>query len=384
MKRIMFVLILVFMLCFTLTLTIFAENEMNIAPEATASVSHPRWSIDPSKINDGDRSKGCASNQSVRDFFYYLDFEADRNFSKITVVVNSIGTYPTDGAFTWTEMTNHEFWFEVRVDDSNGNRTYTKGANLTTRDQNENGEVIFDLDNVKGSKITIYIVNNYNNNFGIWEVEAYEHICSYDNIKERIEEETCIKDGLGIYECECGSTMQGVIPALGYHTYKDEAEIKYANGYLQNGEEKHYCKTCDDFQSSVVKPMFEFLGYSSSFDKKSVCAGYAVNTEELEAYELSVGYALSYGAICSTQASTVLLSASGDVLTASTVKQEVSGNTTGRFDIKLRTNDWSRVSDLPFTMCAYVIDGEAVSYLCTKERSTESSILVTYNEIINA
>ena len=383
MKRFCLLIGFILILSLIFTMTILADNEMNIAPEASASVNYPRWSIDPSKINDGDRTKGCASNQSYKDMEYYLDFGEDRIFTEIIVVVNGIGTYPTDGAFTWNTMSNNEFWFEVRVDDSNGNRVYTKGANLSTRDQNENGEVFFPLDNVKGSKITIYIVQNWNNCCGLWEVEAYEHICNFDTVKERAEQETCTKDGYGTYECECGRTMDGVIPARGYHTYEGDAEVIYENGYLQNGEERHYCLTCEEFQGNLIKPIFKFLGYSTSSDKSAVCVGYAVDMDVLTVYESIMGK-ISYGAVVSTQQSTELLSESGEVSTPSTVKAEASTFLTNRFDIKIKTNDWSKIADNPFIMCAYVIDNGKVSYLVSENQSTRQAQFITYNQIINA
>ena len=103
----------------------------------------------------------------------------------------------------------------------------------------------------------------------------------------------------------------------------------------------------------------------------------------LTVYESIMGN-ISYGAVISTQQSTELLNENGEVSTPSTVKTEASTFLTNRFDIKIKTNDWSKIADNPFIMCAYVIDNGKVSYLVSENQSARQAQFITYNQIINA
>ncbi len=381
MKKLSLILIFIMLFLAILSINAFAANGENVAIYGEASVNYPRWSIDPKKIIDGNRSEGCASNQSYKDMDYYIELDREYTISELIVVVNGIGTYPVDPAFTWNTPSNNEFWFEVRTYDEQGKETYKKGANHSTRDQNENYEVIFDLNEVKVKKITVYVVQSYNNCVGLWEVEAYEHNCSYDTLIQTMKPETCIDPGDGVYKCECGKTERHEIPPTGNHVYTDSESFKYENGFLSKGIKVFGCPTCDDFIEEEKAPLFKFLGYSISRNGKSICAGYSVNKEIIKDYNESNNVTLDYGFICAVSDSVNPLSLSGEV-TDSINGQASSLKDTDypRFDIKISANDWTKVADAPLIMCAYIIDREKLTYICS-DTNLETATPICYNQL---
>lgn len=380
MKKLTLILTFIVLLITILAIGVSADGN-NVAIGATTSVNYPRWSIDPSKIVDGDRSTGSASNQSYSDMDYYIELDNEYTISELIVVVNGIGTYPTDGSFTWNSPSDNAFWFEVRTYDAQGNQTFKQGANHSTRDQNENYEVIFDLNEVKVKKITIYIVQAYNNKCGIWEVEAYQHICEFNTLKETLSQETCIEAGKGIYQCECGKTEEKEIPATGVHNYIDIDGFTYENGFTVKGIKTLGCSTCDDYITEELLPIFKFLGYSVSRSGKSICTSYVVEKDTLKEYEKINQTTLSYGIICAVTENTQPLNSDGSVASGINGQSKSLYDTTyPRFDIKISANDWTNIKDTPLVMCAYIIDGEKVSYICT-ETNLENASPISYNQI---
>ncbi len=381
MKKLSLILIFTMLLIIKMSISIFAANGENVAIYGEASVNYTRWSIDPKKIIDGNRSEGCASNQSYKDMDYYIELDREYTISELIVVVNGIGTYPTDPAFTWNTPSNNEFWFEVRAYDAQGNETYKKGANHSTRDQNENYEVIFDLNEVKVKKITVYVVQSYNNCVGLWEVEAYEHNCQFDTLIQTLKPETCITPGEGVFKCECGKTEKHEIIPNGNHQYTDFESFEYENGFLSKGIKTFGCPTCDDYIEEETQPLFKFLGYSISRNGKSVCVSYVVNREYIADYNLANNVILDYGIVCAVSDSQTPLTPNGSVA------ENINGQSRSlidteypRFDIKISSNDWTKTGDTPLIMCAYVIDGDKITYVCS-ETNTETATSICYNQL---
>jgi hypothetical protein len=196
-------------------------------------------------------------------------------------------------------------------------------------------------------------------------------------------EPTCLNNGNGIYSCACGDAIHDIIPALGYHPLDEEnPEILYENGILQKGEARNHCTLCDEYYEPYeVNRVFDFLGYSASFDKNSICVGFAVNENELAEYERTHKVSLKYGTIISTTKADSYIDKDGNVLVPSTIKHEAQNVDTLRFDIKLSTSNWAKIADYELVMCAYVIDGESIYYLSSETEATSTPSTITYNKI---
>lgn len=389
-KRLTLILCFALLLCLIFTLTAFASDDANpdenIAGQyVSLSKTTDAWNVDAWALVDGDRSTGTSAFHHTKYTEITVTFDRDIVFGKLVVVSNSKGSFSSTGAY-FPEKTNFTFWFSIQLLDENGKVVVDIGNRVCgSKDENENGEIIIDLSNkLKPARsIRVSMDAGWNNQIGLWELEAYEHKCSYDSIKETYMEATCLENGNALFECACGATKHDLIPALGYHTYDSEnPEIKYENSILQYGNEYHHCKTCDDYLQYTVSPLFKFLGYSVNYNGTSICVGYSVDKEAISAYEKANGVSLKYGAIISTQRADAYIDSSARLLTTG-IKKETQALSTRRFDIRLTTSDWSKIADYEFAMCAYVIEDERVTYLCSEGAPQNDVTLVSYNRIIN-
>lgn len=376
--------------CVIFALVAFASDlanpDENIAGQYKSfSKTADAWNVAPQYLVDGDRSTGTSAYHHVRYTEMSITFDRDIVFGKLVIVTNSIGTFPSTGYSTGGSKSNFAFWYGVKLLDADGKVVADLGNRVAgSNDENENGEVIYDLSNklVAARTITITMDNQWSNSIGLWELEAYEHKCSYDTVKEAYMEATCLENGNGLYECKCGATKHDIIPALGYHTYDSENPVvEYPNGILQDGIEKHCCKTCDDYLSYTLSPPFKFLGYSINYNGTSVCAGYAIDKEAIERYEEINKVSFKYGAIISTQKAKSYVDSEANLLVSSGVKREVDSVETRRFDICLSFDDWSSIADYEFLMCAYVIEGNKVYYICNENTPLEEATYISYNSI---
>ncbi len=390
MKRLTLILTFVLLLCLALATTVLAQDEVdkeeNIAPKAQATCSSTRWSISPYSLIDGNRSTGTSSEQQARYTSFYVDFDKEYIFSRLIVVTNGTGTYPNaPDAFNWPNGSNNSFWFEVFMYDANGTRIFN-GQYQTNNHENENHEVIIEFPDLKrAKKIELKIDNSYDNKRGFWELEAYEHKCKFDTIKEVYMAPTCLNNGNGMFSCKCGAENHDIIPAIGYHDLdRENPKILYEKGLLSTGEGRNCCKYCDTFYEPYdVRPVFDFLGYSSSYSNGAICVGFAINDKELEAYETANSVSLKYGAIISTIKTDKYIDKNATVVAPSTVRKEAQDLDTLRFDITLKASNWDAIADYELVMCAYVIDGESIYYLTGEERVDTIPATITYNKIKN-
>lgn len=414
MKKLTIVLSFILLLCLIFAFTTFAQDseqeepqlgsdlfgETNIAPDADVTARSNSWVQNGRgdekylpRLVDQDLGTGVGSSQYDHNISIYFTFDRLFAVDRLVLWFNQRTDNPTgvSGELSLTQRVsgaNQNFNFSVVLYDINENRIFQKD-NINTLDQQE--IVIIPTDK-NGNRIytEIYKVEywqpcEYNPDNTLWEIEIHEHVCEFETLSSTTTEPTCTKEGVGTYKCECGKTKKNLpIPALGYHPLDEEnPEIFYENGVLQNGEAHNCCTLCDEYYEPYeIKPVFDFLGYSASFDKNSICVGFAINENELTAYEKAHNVTLKYGSIISTTKADSYIDKDGNVLAPSTIKHEAQDVDTLRFDIKLSTANWAKIADYELVMCAYVIEGESVYYLSSETDTTTVPNTITYNKII--
>ena len=414
MKKLTIVLSFILLLCLIFALTAFAQDSeqeqeqlgsdlngpTNIADQAEVTTTSKTWIVagdqwrdNLPRVNDKNLGTGVGSDHNAKDYSIYLTFgelfTVDRLvlwFNQKTDIPNGVSSDP--GLTQIASGANQNFNFSVVLYDINEKRIFQKD-NINTLDQQEivivptdkNGNRIY----TEIYKVEYWTYCAYDNTPTLWEIEVHKHICEFETLSSVTTEPTCTKEGVGTYKCECGKTKKDLpIPALGYHPLDEEnPEILYENGVLQNGEARNCCTLCDEYYEPYeIKPVFDFLGYSASFDKNSICVGFAINENELTAYEKAHNVTLKYGSIISTTKADSYIDKDGNVLAPSTIKHEAQDVDTLRFDIKLSTANWSKIADYELVMCAYVIEGESVYYLSSETDTTAVPNTITYNKII--
>jgi hypothetical protein len=388
MKKLSIVLTAITVLALMLAVTAFAvestEYGVNIAGSYSSLSKNPAdaWNVGVQYLVDGDRTTGTSAYHHTRYTEMTVTFDRDIMFETLVFVTNSNGTFPTTG-HSFSAKTEFKFWFSVKLLDGNGNVVTDVGTLVCgSNRENENGEIVVDLSNNLKTARSIHISmdTQWNNGIGLWELEAYEHSCVYDTIKERYKEETCMDDGEGKFACKCGSTADGIIPARGYHTYREDAVFDYANGYLQSGTKRFYCQTCDAYEGGDTAPIFKFLGYSMNRASTSICAGYSVNKELLKEYEEANNTTIKYGVLYAMGNLVKPLNDDGSVVSSeASIKKEMKESSLERFDIKLTTRSWEAMADYQVVMCAYLHEGDKISYICNEKSPDTQALPISYN-----
>ncbi len=356
--------------------------EVNVSQEAKSTSKDPTdaWIVTPNCLIDGDRSTGTSSWQKTRYTSMTVTFEREIKVSKLVFVVNGIGEYPGSyGALKFPNMSNNQYWFHVYLLDKDGNTVKDLG-NYQSWNANENQELIIDINYIDCYQVKVTLDNQYNNEIGLWELEIYEHAsCEYDTLKEMLKEPTCIDSGKGVYACKCGETREFDIIPTGNHQYTDYESFKYDNGFLAKGIKIYGCPTCNDYTTEEARPLFKFLGYSVSRNGKSICAGFIVNKECFEDYEIFNDTTVNYGMLCAVSDSINPLNSDGSIADGINGTSKSLKNTShSRFDIKVSSTNWLNMVDTPLIICAYIIDGEKLTYVCG-ETNTQTPIPISYN-----
>ncbi len=383
MKKIFLILIFIFVITSLFTLNILAY-EANITQEAKTATKDPAdaWIVTPLSLIDGDRSTGTSSWQKTRYTSITVTFEREINVSKLVFVVNGIGEYPGSyGALKFPNMSENNFWFHVYLLDQNGNTVKDLG-NYQSWNANENQELIIDVKYIDCYQVKVTMDNQYDNSIGLWELEVYEHVsCEYDTLKETLKEPTCIDSGRGVYSCVCGNTKEQDIIPIGNHEYTDYESFIYENGFLAKGLKTYGCPTCNDYITEETRPLFKFLGYSVSRNGKSICAGYIINKECFEDYEVFNSTTVNYGMLCAVSDGINPLNSDGSLVAGiNGTSKSLTSTSHSRFDIKVSSNNWLSVADTPLIICAYIIDGDKLTYVCGAT-NTQNAIPITYNMI---
>ena len=189
---------------------------------------------------------------------------------------------------------------------------------------------------------------------------------------------------MGNYECEkCKDTKQvaneGTTPVKGGHSYDTLKCIVYENGYLSNGEKTMVCQ-CTLELTETVGAIFKFNGYSTNRDQNAICVGFSVDQDLLKEYN-TVNTPLQFGAVASAKTENILSVADGKVTgSTNTVVAEIKEDYSS-FDFVLSGFN-STQNELALVVCAYVYDGNAISYLTGESNNAPTT--VTLKSVIEA
>ncbi len=187
--------------------------------------------------------------------------------------------------------------------------------------------------------------------------------------------------------CKLQSIVTGTL-ATGNHTYTDDFNcetalncevckktlsealthtvkitVAYENGFLAGGLKTVACTNegCSHKEETKLSAIFTFSGYSTNDDENAICVGYIVNQKALKEYN-AVNQALQFGAVAATKTENILSVSENKVVgAANTVVAEVSSDYIA-FDFVLFGFSEAQY-DLALVMCAYVYDGNGISYL---------------------
>ena len=207
----------------------------------------------------------------------------------------------------------------------------------------------------------------------VGEIDHNYQMVDYDNTY-------CPINTMGNYECtKCNDKKQvaneGTAPIKDGHIYNTLKSIIYKDGFLAGGVKVTEC-ICTLEKTENVSAIFEFSGYSTKNNNSSMCVGYKINQDELNAYN-SINEELVFGVVASTKTENILNIENGAVVGgANTVVAPVSSNYSSFEFILSGFNEGN--SDLALVMCAYAFDGNDVSYLV----KTPALTPVTIKELI--
>ena len=164
--------------------------------------------------------------------------------------------------------------------------------------------------------------------------------------------------------------------------------IEYANGYLAEGVKTYACE-CGETKEEAAPVIFTFNGYSVKEDGTAMCVGYTVNRDALVAYEAANETTVKFGVVNAGYDN--LVNADGKPVNADGTAAEVSKGLVAikaveetaytSFEIKMVSANWAAIADVNVILCAYVIEGEKVSYICG-DTASEAAVAVTYNGIV--
>lgn len=391
MKRAFLVVFLAIALVISFSVTASAADSeeterKNIASEATITTTSGCWVVSSNlqRLVDGDHGTGAGSSHNDRNFGIWFEYSEGVRIDTISVWVNQLAKdeVAVSGDKNLTAGVsgqNQDFTFYVCLYDENKKKIFQEDYN--TLDQKE----IVVEPNMQGR--LIYYIEYWhecwwNNTNTIWEIEVWEHQCKFDKLLNAKEEATCTKDGLGEFECSCGNHSEEKIPAKGYHTYSDIPEYVYENSYLQWGEKRHTCETCDKYRAYDAQPLFKFQGYSISMDGTGICIGFIANREEIALYEETYNVKFSFGMLFSFDESVTPLNSDGALAaSAKGRKIELTSSSQPRYDFKITSNSWEQICDKELSFCAYIKEGNKLYYACDSERITEQVTKVSYNSI---
>lgn len=212
-------------------------------------------------------------------------------------------------------------------------------------------------------------------NVTVGETTHNYNLVDYDNTY-------CPMNTMGNYLCDkClddkKEPNEGTNPIKDGHTYNQIKSIVYAQGFLSDGVKSTAC-ACAYEKTEVVEPIFTFSGYSTKKNDSAICIGYGVSTIRLNEYN-SVNEDAKLGFVVSLNTENPLTVENGEIKCAeNTVVAPVIGAYSS-YEFIL-SGFGQNMLDIALAMCAYVYDGEKISYLATEATSTPTAI--TLNEII--
>ncbi len=200
-------------------------------------------------------------------------------------------------------------------------------------------------------------------------------------------------DGIDYVEGVTDCTQDGICTRCGrvFEGQKTHAKVEtlvFPNGLTASGIYTCDCTNegCtvidvlvgDEQGRDVVKPLFTAKGYSLSPDKKAINGGYTINHDTLTLYNDVKKTNLVYGIVIANAEKfegKSFFDESKKVNTTKALQVEIN-NEYSNFDCSINFGATSN-SDLKLIICAYVIDGDNVTFIQAESGEAVDSSLVT-------
>lgn len=226
------------------------RTKVNIAPDASVSIDVQDSTVTDyiANLTDGDKSTGIKSSSSTTQMPILLSFDGGGKILEeiiITVIPDTANGLASGQSYGQTPF-RKSLTVYVYPADGSGIEQYdlTPGGSSQVKvDLSTYGKSV--------SMVEVHVNNANDTNCTIWEIELIhykgEHTWTLSN---RIETETCEKDGKGIYTCSCGAEIERTIPkkqhTLTWHRETDTHYQTCATCTNRFNEGEHeYDNPCD-------------------------------------------------------------------------------------------------------------------------------------------
>ena len=151
----------------------------------------------------------------------------------------------------------------------------------------------------------------------------------------------------------------------GNSSHANTESLTYANGFDNNGLFCIACQNagCEVKVEEIKDPIFIAKGYSTNSDKNALNGGFAVDLEELAFYTAKNGE-LSYGIVIANAKSfggKSFFDENNDVNSDKSLKVEIDPQYS-MFDCEINFGSVN-AGAVELIICAYIIDGENVSFI---------------------
>lgn len=200
---------------------------------------------------------------------------------------------------------------------------------------------------------------------------------------------TCTTDGGTVGVCFCNNEMTPVYTentALGHEfdlaNGASVTNIIYANGFLKEGCKEITCARCAETNTETrVEPIIIFNGYAADNKMTRITAGYVTNLNEYNEYaqfnEISYGVVAYLPSENEISSDPLYVGENGVMLNDPDYTIHASIDPIGGFDFVV-SGFSAEHAQLLISMCAYVYDGEKISYLCYDENGIYGEYGVAY------
>ncbi|MBQ8737959.1 MAG: leucine-rich repeat protein [Clostridia bacterium] len=187
------------------------------------------------------------------------------------------------------------------------------------------------------------------------------NICEilYNNEHDLEEVDSCLKERA----CERTNCDYVLVPE--YSEHKMAEALTFVNGITAEGIYYAECQNdgCAVKTEETVKPVFTAKGYSTNTDKNAINGGYEVNLTSLALYERLIS-TLKYGIVIANASSfgeKTFLDQDNKVNSDKALQVEMEKQYSS-FDCSINFGT-NTTMDLDLVICAYVIEGDTVTYI---------------------
>ena len=201
-------------------------------------------------------------------------------------------------------------------------------------------------------------------------------------------EATCTSNVIRTFYCFCGkevetSEVEGT--ALG-HSHTVFQGLIYES-FDMEGAYSYKCERCTDVNNDESAPaLFTCLGYSIPDDgREGIVISFTLNQEAIDEYTASTGKTFKFGAFAAAESkigTQDVVRADGQVA-ENTISADITDYGVAAFDLVVLGFS-EEYRDLGIAMGAYVIDGDAVSYMqAGGPEENQKYYFASYNEVLD-